>query len=234
MSIVPLHFEKHKDLKVLKADFSHVADQHMAPVTAHEIPAASADYPVFFVKNSDTGQFTTIALLGLEPGENLFVDNNQWDNTYVPELFAAFPFKLIPADDGSDRVTVAIIDDSGHVSTSKGEALFNEDGTETPYLAGRKELLKRTYEQSAMTPLFIQDLVKLDLFAERAMTLNIGGQKMTLDGLYFVDEDKLRAIDDEAFLDLRKRGLLPLIYAHLNSLHQMRRILSRKQRRASG
>jgi hypothetical protein len=43
-------------------------------------------------------------------------------------------------------------------------------------------------------------------------------------GIYTIDEEKLNALTDEDYLDLRKQGMIPLIYAHLSSLQQLRRI----------
>jgi len=46
--------------------------------------------------------------------------------------------------------------------------------------------------------------------------------------LYVIDEKKLDALSDDEFNELRSKGLLPIIYAHLSSMHQIAR-LAKKQ-----
>ena len=67
-------------------------------------------------------------------------------------------------------------------------------------------------------------LAELDLLAERSLNIDMDDQKINLTGIYFIDEKKLGELSDEKFLDLKKRGFLPVIYAHLMSLNQMRRL----------
>ena len=227
-NIVPLHSETHGDLKILEGDFSHVADQHIIPVVVHEIATASADFPIVFVKNADNDQYQSVAMLGLKPQENLFIKGKKWDATYIPGVISNYPFKLMSSGEKNDQLMVAIVDDAPQVGTKKGEAIFNEDGTETEYMVARKKGLRQYFEHSQMTAAFIAELAKLDLLAARSLTLDVKSEKITLDGLYFVDEEKLNALPDDKFLDLRKRGFLAIIYAHLASLNQIRSLVHRK------
>ena len=43
-----------------------------------------------------------------------------------------------------------------------------------------------------------------------------------------MDEQKFNELSDEDFLDMRSRGLVALVYAHLTSLQQLRRISERQ------
>ncbi|MDA0690151.1 MAG: SapC family protein, partial [Proteobacteria bacterium] len=54
------------------------------------------------------------------------------------------------------------------------------------------------------------------------------GQRYNIEGIYTVDEEKFNALSDEDFLELRRQGLIPLIYAHLSSLQQLRRISAKQ------
>ncbi len=40
-----------------------------------------------------------------------------------------------------------------------------------------------------------------------------------------MNEKKFNEMSDESFIELRKRGILPLIYAHLMSLSQITRLV---------
>ena len=46
-----------------------------------------------------------------------------------------------------------------------------------------------------------------------------------MEGVYSIDEDVLGKLSDVEYLELRRRGLIPLIYSHLASLHQFERLL---------
>jgi hypothetical protein len=54
------------------------------------------------------------------------------------------------------------------------------------------------------------------------------GQRYNIEGIYTVDEEKFNALSDEDFLELRKLGLIPFVYAHLSSLQQLRRVSARQ------
>ena len=57
------------------------------------------------------------------------------------------------------------------------------------------------------------------LLVERSATVKIAdGEPGQIGGFSIVDEGKLNELDDEAFLALRKSGLLQLIYCHLWSM----------------
>ncbi len=60
------------------------------------------------------------------------------------------------------------------------------------------------------------------------------GREYAFKGFLAIDEKKLNAVLDEAFLEWRKRGWLPLIYAHLASLGQMVHLVARHEQRGGG
>jgi hypothetical protein len=223
-NIVPINKDQHADLKIRgDAGFSHVADQHVVPVVAHEFVQAAGDVPIVFVKNAENGSFQPVAMLGMEQGENLLVKDGVWQGLYIPGIIATYPFRLIPSQHDQNQLMVAIDMDGANVSTEEGQALFDGDA-ETPFLEQRKQAVGTYFEHSQVTRGFVQMLVELDLLAERPLSLEVNGRSINLQGVYFVDETKLSQLDDEKFLDLRKRGFLHVIFAHLISLNQIRRL----------
>ena len=64
------------------------------------------------------------------------------------------------------------------------------------------------------------------MLATRALKLQYTDSSPTyeVDGVFTVDEEALEKLSNEEFLELRKRGFLPLIYSHLISLQQMHKI----------
>ena len=54
--------------------------------------------------------------------------------------------------------------------------------------------------------------------------IDVAGEKRNINGLYLIDEQKLNQLSDEAFLELKKRGILGPIFGHLGSLNQVNRL----------
>ncbi|WP_105103567.1 SapC family protein [Microbulbifer pacificus] len=223
--IVPLRSDVHGKLKVRElGTFEHVKNAHMLPVTAHEFARLSAEYPIVFVKNSDTGQFQSVALMGLKVGENLFVDGDKWNGVFVPGAVRNHPFVLAPAGENKDRLMVGLIENSPVVGEAEGNALFTESGEESEYLKAKKEALVGYLESDQMTKAFITILAEKDLLTTQNVAINAGEEKINLSGIYMVDEKKLGELSEEDFADFRKRGFLAPLYAQLGSLHQFSRL----------
>lgn len=233
--IVPLVVEDHADLKVKSSlGFSHLKDQHILPLVAHEFVSVSSDVPVIFIKHAESGRIMPMALLGLKPGENLVVDEaGVWTNQYIPGIVATYPFRVMPSPHDQSQLAIAIDEESDWVSKDEGNALF-EDGQETDFLVNRKNAVQTYFEHNQITEGFVSILSDLDLFDERTLTIEASGDQINLNGIYAVNEEKLNALPEDKFNDLRKRGFLPAIYAHMISLNQIRRLgLKHSQRRES-
>ena len=223
--IVPLHRDQHSSLKVRDgAEFHLVQNEHIIPLVVHEFVAAASDLPIVFVKNTDTGQFQAVAMLGVKPGENLCVKDGKWLGMYVPAILSQAPFRLTPNSHNQEQLMLAINEESELVSKEEGELLFGEDGEPSQYLKKRQKGIETYFEHSQVTQGFVALMAQMDLLTERTLNIDLDGEKINLSGIYFIDEEKLGALPDEKFLDLKTRGFLPVIYAHLISLNQMRRL----------
>jgi hypothetical protein len=225
MRIMPLHPDQHSKLKVREGgEFNLVEKEHIIPLVVHEFIPAATDMPIVFVKNTDTGEFQAVAMLGVKPGESLYAKDGKWRGMYVPAILTQAPFRLVPNQHNKDQLMLAINEESALVSEDEGELIFNEKGEPSEYLERRKKGVETYFEHTQITQAFIRLLTDLELLVERTLSIDIDDEKINLSGLYFVDEEKLGALPDEKFLELKKRGFLPVVYAHLISLNQMRRL----------
>lgn len=225
MPIVALNNVEHKDLKVNPAYLlAQLAGNHMVPVVVHECAILGSDAPIVFVKNQETGQFQMVVLYGLAPGENLFLVNDSWQAMTVPLAVQSGPFRLISDGADDDRMMIGIDNQSPFLGSEEGEALFDADGQETEFLKARKEVLGHYFEGDQITRAFIDLLSELELLVQRELKLNANGEKIEIGGLYSVDEAKLGDLSPEDFEQLRTRGFLPVVYAQLMSMHQVRRL----------
>jgi hypothetical protein len=223
--IKPLHNVEHKDFKIkngFNADL--VKDQHLVPVVAHEFARVANEYPIVFVKNNETGEFQPVAMLGLEPGENLIVKDGKWQGAYLPHALTRSPLVLSKNPENEEQLFVGINESSDLVNKEEGNALFDEKGEETDYLKRRKEGLVSFVEFSQVTAAFTKFLTDKELLMPQTLTLEIKGEKRDINGIYLIDEKKMNELSDEDFLDIRKRGFLPPIYSFLTSMPQVNRL----------
>jgi hypothetical protein len=226
----PLHKETHKNIKIKPAtSVEDLATQHALGVVVQEFALAGNQYPIAFVQGKDQEGYFPVALLGLEPNKNLFVNaDNKWEGMYMPARYTHKPFSVIPSKEDANLFGIAINMDSAVVSEKEGEALFTEAGEETEYLANRKKSLISYVEHEQITKAFIDELVKLDLLHSQNINVKVSEKEFNLNGLFIVDEKKLSALSDEDFLGLRKRGFLGPIYAHLGSMHQVNNLIQKQ------
>lgn len=224
-SIRTLSYENHNQIKINHSnDLQHAKDQQVVPLIVHEFSRASAEMPIVFVKNSETGEFQAVALLGLSQNENLFYSEDKWLSSYLPALMTHHPFALMPSQNDENQLQMVIKEDSHLVSKTEGNALFDDEGNETEYLEKRKNSLGRYFENSQITKAFTKQLSDKSLLSQQNLSLELNGEKIAINGVYLVDEEALKSLSDEDFLELRKKGFLAPIYNHLGSLHQLSRL----------
>ena len=132
----------HRDTKVILDRSEAYGDKVKIALTfPQEFRNVQACYPIFFIKDGDTGQFYPAAIFGFEDNENLFLTDQGWDATYIPMMIRRHPFLIgfQPGPNGEkaeDNPVVSIDMDNPRVNGEKGEALFTEEGNQTPYLEG--------------------------------------------------------------------------------------------------
>ncbi len=224
-----LNYADHGHLKIKPTNtFDHVNTQQVLPLIVHELSTAAAEMPVVFVKNTETGEFQPVGVMGFKPSENLFYHKEKWRGTYVPAYATHHPFALVPSSQNENQLQIAITEESVLVSETEGDAMFDEQGNETEYLAKRKKALGSYYENMHITKAFTQALVDNLLLVEQSLSIDFNGEKITINGLYLVNEKKLNALSDDVFLFLRKKGFLAPIYSHMGSLHQLKQLAKLK------
>lgn len=214
-----LNRERHRVLKLhrLSGQFGFARGTNSVLMAASEILEAARDYPVVFVRGAD-GAYALAALLGLRDRENLFVDaDGQWrSGAYVPAFVRRYPF--VVAEGGSEQLTVCVDESYPGWSQTEGEPLFDEAGRDAPLLQGAVEFLKLFHAEMQRTRAFCARLAALGLLVPKTIRVERGNQQEVLDGLYVVDEQKLRGLDDAQVLALFRDGWLPWVHAHLLSL----------------
>src|SRR6185437_12425464 len=187
--------------------------------TGVEFGLAARDLPIVFAGNelADAGP---VALLGLRQNENLFVDaEGQWaPNVYIPAFVRCYPFVLAEKPAGQEGDDFAVFLDEGYEGFgAEGDRLFNEDGSDTELLSRAVGFLGEFQQHVARTRWFMDQLRK------RAPD-SADGHVINLNGLFVVNEEKLRQLDEKTAQEFLREGVLGWIYAHLLSLNNIDRL----------
>ena len=230
---VALNRDRHHKLRIqpLQRPYEFATATNAMLIATTELPEASRDYPVVFV-GPEGGPFSLAALVGLKNDQNLMVDaEGNWDPTaYVPAFARRYPFVLAEGDDKA-VLTVCLDESCAAFNEERGEALFDSDGRETEYLQRVLAFLRAFHDDMQATRAFTDRVGALGLLVSKVITVEQQHdgqpQRYTLDGLWIVDEEKLRGIDDARAAELFRNGYLGWIYAHLLSLRNVRRLASR-------
>ena len=230
--LVALNRDQHRQLKLAqtRGAFSFARGTNSVLIAGSELPLAALDFPCVFV-GAEAGH-SLVAIVGLRDHENLFVqpDGNWAAGAYLPAFFRRYPFVLAETE-GDPSFTVCLDRAYPGLNPDTGEALFDADGNETPWLEDVKRFLLNFRQEMLATRDFANHLAALELLEDATIDYVLDGQKSTLRGFKTVNETRLRALDGAVLQDLAVRGWLGLVFAHLLSVHQVQRLARRLDER---
>jgi hypothetical protein len=214
---------------------------HVAEVVPTEFFHLSAFYPVLFAGSPDARGYNLVAVLGMEPGENLFLEGNNWDAGYIPLSIRRQPFLLqsqtIKEEDGTTAtVPILAIDmDSPRVSKTDGEAMFTEEGEATEWFKAMNNRMAQLLRGSELGREFIRKLDVMELIEPLQMAVRLGdGSARRFEGLHTISETRLRELSEQDVLELHKLGYLDYIYSMRVSVAQFGALAKRKSARPKG
>ncbi len=237
LNLVALDNQIHRNLRVVN---TRVCAGHAAvnavSVIPREFPWLVAHYPVFFTKNSETGQFEPAALFGFHRQENLFLKNGQWDAAYVPLQIQREPFSLIPRPGApAGTVDMAIDLSSPQLQAEEGERVFLDDGQPSTYLQNITSMLSALVGGSKEAYAFTARLAELNLLEPVRIEIEfVDGSNAKLQGLSRISAPALKALPAAQLADLRDREFLEWMYFQMASLSQMPALIARKNQLISG
>lgn len=227
----------HKNLRVNPTYRpGHGFDTNLARVFPDELLVLQNEYPLFFIKNRETGHFEPIALLGFSEHENLYLQDGRWDAARLPQSVDRQPlligFQEQSIDGMPTQVPVVHVDlDHPSISESEGMPLFLPHGGESEWLERTTAILKAIHEGHKAIPPLSQTLVGMELIESVSLNLEFrDGSKQLLKGLYTVDESRLVALGAAALETLHSKGYLHHLYMMLASQPNLELLIERKNR----
>lgn len=228
--VVPINKERHANKKVrITSDFRFASQFHVAYVTVHEFVRAASIYPVLFLEDKENDTFRPVALMGLAAGENLFIDaDGKWSASYIPAIIRRYPFALSKSKD-ADSYIVCLDEASDLLSDTEGAPLFDAQGNPTDVIENVKRYLGELQQMDQMTQDFSKFLVQNNLLTPLSMRVNAGEQVRNITGCYVINEERLNNFSETKFQEVRQKGYLPAVFAHLMSLSQIERLSALKK-----
>lgn len=226
---------EHKDLKVITKRSEELGDNVWFALTfPREFRSAQAHYPIFFNKDPNTGRFVSVALFGFQDKENLFLDDNGWQASYIPVSILRHPFLIANqmVDDGGvekPQRMLTIDLDSPRVSKTEGEDLFLPFGGNSDFLDQTANMLEALHLGASDGQKFTEMLVNLDLLEPFTLDVKLdNGSQHQMIGFYTINEDKLDQLDITQLQELKEKGYLQAIYMTIASQSNIRTLLNKK------
>ncbi len=228
MKMVPLNSELHGSLKLSPAgDIGFAKSAHFAQVVVPEFGVAAPVFPIVFVENGGTKEFEPVVMLGFEPGQNLAInDEGQWGAPFVPATIRQYPFGYSLMEEQPDKWILVFDEESDILTEGEGEPLFKEDGEPADVLNTVMQFIGELQGSAVATQEFCRYMKEKDLLGTLDLRIPRGDTVLGVNDVYAVDEKRFNELPDETFIELKNRGYLPLVYAHLLSLSQIDRLVA--------
>lgn len=235
---VMLNNVAHHDLRVITRYGAEFGDNVGTVLTfPTEYGDIQREYPIFFRKDAQTGEFQSVALLGFQQDENLFLDDGAWQAAYIPGIVARGPFLIGFQNQDVDgelrREPVIHVDlDNPRISRTEGEPVFLPQGGNTRYLERIGTILQGIRQGLAVSKAMFDAFSALELIEPVNVEIKFNDEEQfNLRGLYTVSEEKLRQLNGDALFKLNSAGFLQGAFLVIASLNNVKKLIDMKHRR---
>jgi len=230
-ALEPINLRDHGELKVRQAlKMGKIGKTHAIPLTVDEFGLAQRHYPIVFSVGENP---VPIALMGLNEGVNAFLTEEgrlRDENLYTPAYIRRYPFLLAKIKPDSDDLSLCFDPTAEAIGKFEdGEPLF-VDGKPSEAIELVLDFCEQFESAGQRTSAFMEDLKQADLLMDGEVSIQPDGfaQPFIYRGFRMVDEEKLRNLRGDELRKMMQSGMLPLVYAHLFSLSQMRDVFGRQ------
>src|SRR3990167_8953984 len=199
--------------------YAFAAGDAVIPLAAAEMPKAVMSLPLAFIEQAEA--FVPVAVLGLQPGSNLFVaPDGRWSGHYIPAAFRSYPFRLAQTEDAQQ--VLCIDEDSGLVSAGPaGGGFFTEDGQPAQAVLAILNFLNQIEQSRLATVAACAVLQQHQLIRPWPVTLQTDAGEQQITGLFQIDEAALNRLPADALHPLAQAGALLLAYCQLLSMQHL-------------
>lgn len=228
----PLSFEQHKTLGYVEKYGSEYGHQVGAVlIFPNEFAKVQRELPILFRKDSETGRFFPVALLGFEENENLFLNENSiWDARYIPLAVRQGPFLIGLQQQGAEQRLAIYADlNDSRIQKNMAPALFNDDGNASATLNEMRDVLSARHQGSELLEPMIEAFLKYNLLERVILEIGLShGAAIKFDAGYTVHVENLIGLESDAVVALHKSGFLSLAYNVADSVNNIQRLVDIK------
>ena len=222
----PLDTQKHADLKVDPTVFLNPARGYKTcPIVKSEAFSAAGSFPLFALKNPDTGQLVLSALFTLISDENLFCAKGDWDSPYIPINVRRYPFGVAMGADGQSAGEILIDHDATTSDSINVQAVFEPNGEPTAFLRAHQKSLGLLASEQEPTLKTIDRFSKAELITGLEIELVFSQSTHKVKNLYGINPAKFSALSGAQFEQMAKTGDLSVLLAMHASFAQISRLV---------
>jgi hypothetical protein len=227
-SAVPVSDARHRNVSLAAvANYAFSAGINAVPLMAVEFLHAATEYAIVFTDSG--GEVMPAVVLGVRDGQNLYLSaDRQWQAKYVPAFIRRYPFVFSRSDDGK---TFTLCIDESHPGVNRegrGERLFGDDGKPSAYVERVLKFLQEYQAQFERTRAFGRRIKELGLLEPmQAQVVTPQGDKLSLNGFFGVQREKLRALPDATLGSLARTDELELLYLQMHSMRNFEDVKDR-------
>lgn len=229
----------HQNLKVAVRHGAEFGDNvNQVLVFPTEYAEIQREYPILFRKDAND-DYVSVAILGLDRDENLYLDGDKWNARYVPAVQARGPFLIgLPKQDGGGATrpepTINIDLDDPRVNEIEGESLFLPHGGNSPYLERIARTLQAIHQGVELSKRMFAALEAAALIEPVKVEVSLGdGEKYGVSSCYTISQERLTGLDGATLESLNKNGFLQLAFWAVSSLGNVNRLIElKRQKRA--
>jgi hypothetical protein len=228
----------HKDLRVINRYGAEFGDNVGTVLTfPTEYEDIQREYPIFFRKDATSGEYHSIALLGFDKAENLFLDDGRWSASYVPGAILRGPFLIgfqQQEINGELRKEAMIHVDLDHprVSRTEGERVFLDQGGNSPYLNHIASVLRGIHDGIEVSKATFAAFSELDLIEPVKLEIKVTAEEgYNVVGLHTINRQKLASLDGASLEKLNRAGFLYGAFLVISSMSNVKRLMAIKQRK---
>jgi hypothetical protein len=227
----------HGDLRVATGHGPAFGDNiNQVLIFPTEFEAVQREYPIFFRKDAD-GVFQSVALLGLDRDENLFLDENGWNARYVPAIQQRGPFSIAlrgGASGGEPMIHVDLDDPRIRAAKSEGggEPVFLPAGGNSPYLQHVARLLGVIYDGLEISKSMFAAFEAHGLIEPVDVEIKVDDHtQYDLPDLFTISQERFAGLDAAGLEALHGSGFLGVAQWILSSLGNVGFLVELKNRK---
>ncbi|KXI28828.1 SapC family protein [Paraglaciecola hydrolytica] len=228
-----LNNEQHRNLRI-KTELVDTAHNRVntALVTVGELSTLVHEYAIFISKSPSTEQFQLAAILGFNTAENLYLQDNKWQATYLPLDILRRPFQAYIPDANKVREGRIGLDvASEQVNKKTGEALFDKQGEATEYLKKVQKIFAELMAGTEQTRSILEQANQLKLIEPVTLNIDIPGQKsVVLNGLYGFNKEALTKLSGKELEKAHQSGVLQVSHLILSSTLHLQKLINWSQK----